>query len=543
MKVNGNNSSPARDASPLNDDAFTIDELHALATDPDFKVSLSHAKKLGVKSLDVAQTLMEEAPLTQTSVIALFAIARSHLAWLCENTGNYTAQLTRQLSDERLLLLDSSSDEVSAKLFRECMKLLVDSAIALTDSPTKPSLSEEVSNLVGLSADEMDAATKLFPLLFSVIIPKWEQKATAVVQNNKAFYARAASNYEIDSFSRIPYANFEQGQTGRWINRAIESPQKHGLKNSSFAGTFAVHNLQAALLCDVISYDKEIAIEAVPETLQLDLTHLQRLQKQFSQLVKAQCVTDFYASICGETQDKSELFKTALWALQKGDESFGLNLKPQELSRLNSLLGQKDNPVAKIHRERMRALILESANSGKINQTLVDKWRYGPVLEHLNTLHEHVTRILQVHFPVFQSVYSNLLERQLEATIWTSILSTQPSIEFRNWLETDDQAKADCLQSAFRDLVKGFSPLVPADQQNALISNLQRCLFENAGWADFYNLLTVKHSVDFNALAIDLKALSKSVSEFRRELQKKRYDKCVEEQKRIVPMKPRAGFR
>ena len=127
---------------------FDLLELHALAADPDFKINVTHAKKLGVHSFDQAQSLMHQLPLSNASIVSLFSIARIHLQWILGPASTFQARLTHELSDERLALLESPTGEIQPKQFRNQIQLLADCVASLVDEDRKSALKREMLSIV-----------------------------------------------------------------------------------------------------------------------------------------------------------------------------------------------------------------------------------------------------------------------------------------------------------------------------------------------------------------------------------------------------------
>lgn len=519
-------------------DCFDLTELHTLATDPDFQIKINHAKKLGVQSFDRVNTILQEEPLSDASIKMLFAHTREQVLWLLGTGSPVNARLVREVSDDKLNYIAEAG-----RSFREPMQSLIAGVLSLCSNAEKDKLNTLVAALVNNSNGEKDAAAKLFRVLEEVIIPKWEQKAALDIRTRSSYYANQASQNEINYFGNVPYDHFAKGQTARWIDKVIEKPAKHGLKHGSLSGTLAVQNLQTALLCDVICHAKEISAELLPETLMLDVSHLLKLQSRFKQLLEAQCVTDFYGALSGQNRNKEEVFKTILFALQNGDESYGLNLPVAKLEHLKALTKDKKSPAANLHRERLRELLIGGVDRGIINRELIKKWHYEGMLDELNSFNEHINRILQVHFPVFVNVYYNLLETHLDDAIWTSLFSLDSNKQWQDWLANDNQAEAIGIRGDFKSLSARLAPLVLPHMRAAIAPRMQRCLVNNEGWDDLNALFVVHAGGDFGKIKQDMDALFYRVFAFRTLLQQKRLQKCEEEKGRMMPRALRSGLR
>lgn len=539
MKIPAHPSPPSLNTPPENAHLFTLQEAHTLATDPDFKVSAAHAPKLGINALNLAQARLAAPVLTNAAIVELITIARTQLLWILGSANSHFARLSRELSDENLARLNEDDAAIEEARFRELITVLVSGTAEAMPADFKGAFVEEAAHVASTSNNVRDGVHEVLSLVFQKLIPVWEQRATKEIQTCHSQYAQAASAMEIQYYSQVSPSRFLQGQTARWITLAIDNPKAHGLKHSAFSDSRAVHRLQSALLCEVVAYPKTIAREMLPETLELDVDHLLRLQKKFQNVVEAQSVADLYACVTNKPCNKPDVFKQALWALENGDESYALGLDEALAHKLKTMV--LGSAVQKLHRERLQQMLLESLDLKSIKDTTVQKWHYEGALEPMSEIREHLRRILMVHFPVFVGTYYSLLESQLEGRVWRSILSLRDQ-SFREWLSSDEQSKAEQVQTHFTSLVEDLKKCVIRELPN-LEQIVQQCLFGNLNWNSISSQLTAEQKVDLNEVYRKIRELVVEVGELRLEIQRRRLQDCKTDMARRPPATLKTGFR
>ncbi len=534
MKISASSSSlPLK--SPLDDTLknLSVEEAHALATNPDFQVKESQARKLGVHTFKQARRILAQPLLTDENIVTLFRIARTHLLWILGPSSPFLSQVAAKLCNDQLA---HHSNGVSERYFRSQMTLLVQSTASLLKPTEAEKLNNEVAQIVSNATNVQEAAANIFRVIFPALIPKWEERATRDVHERQDQFAEGASNKERAHLAQMSYEPYLEGRIATWIDQVIATPHEHGLKGSPFENCYFSYLIQGALLMDIASHEKDIDPDLLPLSLTYDKAHLLELQKTFNNLLKALCIVDFYA-VLRPKLNKDEAIKNVLIALKEGDQSLGLSLSDTERVRLGDLMAQRPNAVANIHRKRLKDLFVESLAKTSLPAADLEKWRYKGISDELTNLRKHFDAILRVHSRVFGGLYQALIESHLEKSVCSSLFSNNNDRGFLNWLNETEQQQALQLKYDMNAIVASLAPVTKPNQQTALRDALKDWTTGGA-WDDVKNLLTQNITT---AQCEQLNTLGKNLNAFIMTFRKRRNQTRQESKDYRVPLRLHSG--